>query len=214
MITAHKINEKIPRTRKSPLDYLSFTNTYSFFIAAVTPEEIQIIINSMKNGKAIGPYSIPVYLLKILSEYIAVPLCDIINDSFSSGVFPDLMKLAKVIPLYKKSSPENPINCRPISLLSVFSKIIEKLMHTRLYTFLEKYDILHSLQFGFRSKHSTLHALISLTESVKKTIDDGMFGCGVFIDLHLILLTTQFFFKKWNTMVLGHCIKLVYIILI
>ena len=56
-------------------------------------------------------------------------------------------------------------------------------MHTRLYTFLEKYNILHSLQFGFRSKHPTLHALISLTESVKKTIDDGMFGCGVFIDL-------------------------------
>ena len=128
--TAHKINEKIPRTRKSPLDYLSFFNTYSFFIAAVTPEEIQIIINSMKNGKAIGPYSIPVYLLKIMSEYIAVPLCDIINDSFSSGVFPNLMKLAKVIPLYKKSSPENPNSYRPISLLSVFSKIIEKLMHT------------------------------------------------------------------------------------
>ena len=85
--------------------------------------------------------------------------------------------------LYKKSSPENPNNYRPISLLSVFSKIIEKLMHTRFYTFLEKYNILHSLQFGFRSKHSTLHALISLTESVKKTIDDGMFGCGIFIDL-------------------------------
>ena len=108
--------------------------------------------------------------------------CDIINNCFSSGVFPDLMKLAKV---YKKSSLENPNNYRPISLLSVFSKIIEKLMHTRLYTFLEKYNILHSLQlqFGFRSKHSTLHASVSLTESVKKTIDDGMFGCGVFIDL-------------------------------
>ena len=92
----------------------------------------------MKNGKAVGPYSIPVYLLKILSEYIAVPLCDLINDSFSSGVFPDLMKLAKVIPLYKKSSPEDPTNYRPISLLSVFSTIIEKLIHTRLYTFLEK----------------------------------------------------------------------------
>ena len=81
----------------------------------------------MKNGKAVDPYSIPVYLLKILSECIAVPLCDIINDSFSSGVFPDLMKLAKVIPLYKESSPENPTNYRLISLLSVFSKIIEKL---------------------------------------------------------------------------------------
>ena len=126
----------------------------------------------MKNGKAVGP----VYLLKILSEYIAVPLCDIINDSFSGGVFPDLIQLAKVIPFYKKSSPEDPTNYRPISLLSLFGKIIEKLMHTRLYTFLEKYDILHSLQFGFRSKHSTLDALISLTESVTKTIDDGMFG--------------------------------------
>ena len=56
-------------------------------------------------------------------------------------------------------------------------------MHKRLYSFLEKYDILHSLQFGFRAKHSTLHALISLTESVKQTIDESMFGCGVFIDL-------------------------------
>ena len=117
----------------------------------------------MENGKAFGPYSIPVYLLKILSEYIAVYLCDIINDSFSIGVFPDLMELAKVIPLYKKNSPEDPTNYRPISLLSFVSKIIEKLMHTRLYTFLEKYGILHSLQFGFRSKPSTLHALISLT---------------------------------------------------
>ena len=57
----------------------------------------------MKKRKAIGPYSISVYLLKILSKYIALPLCDIINDSFSSGVFPDLMKLSKVIPLYKKA---------------------------------------------------------------------------------------------------------------
>ena len=119
----------------------------------------------------------------MLSEYIAVPLCDIVNESFSSGIIPDMMKLAKVIPLYKKNSPEVPSNYRPISLLSVFSKIVEKLMHNRLYSFLEKYDILYSLQFRFRAKHSTLHALISLTESVKQTIDESMFGCGVVIDL-------------------------------
>ena len=56
-------------------------------------------------------------------------------------------------------------------------------MHKRLYSLLEKYDILHSLQFGFRAKHSTLHVLISLTESVKQTIYEVMFGYGVFIDL-------------------------------
>ena len=94
-----------------------------------------------------------------------------------------MMKLAEVVPLYKKNSPEFSSNYRPISLLSVFSKMVEKLMHKRLYSFLGKYDILQSLQFGFHAKHSTLHALISLTKSVKQTIDEGMFGCGVFIDL-------------------------------
>ena len=70
-----------------------------------------------------------------------------------------------------------------MSLLSVFRKIVEKLSHKRLYSFLEKYDILNSLQFGFRAKHSTLHAFISLTESVKQTIDESMFGYSVFTDL-------------------------------
>ena len=99
----------------------------------------------MKTGKAVGPYSIPIFLLKILSEHIAILLYDIINDSFSSGVFPDMMKLAKVIPLYKKNTLEVASNYRPISLLSVFSKIVERLMHSRLYNFFEKYNVLHSL---------------------------------------------------------------------
>ena len=181
--TAKKINENIPRTKTSPLEYLSSQNESSFFISPVSHEEIKVIINSLKSGKAVGPHSIPIYLLKMLSEYIAVPLCDIANESFSGAIFPDMMKLTKVISLYKKNSPEVPSNYRQLSLLSVFSKIVEKLMHKRLYSFLEKYDILHSLQFGFRAKHSTLHVLISLTESVKRTIDKSMFGCGVFIDL-------------------------------
>ena len=67
--------------------------------------------------------------------------------------------------------------------MSVFSKIIGKLVHKRLYDFLELSDVIHPLQFGFRKKHSTAHALISLTEKIKKTIDDGNYGCGVFIDL-------------------------------
>ena len=137
----------------------------------------------MKNGIAVGPYSIPIFLLKIVSEHISIPLCGIINDLFSSGTFSNLMKLAKVIPLYKKNSPEFASNYRPISLLSVFSKITEKLMHAGLYKFFEDHYVLHPLQFGFRSKHSILYALIGLTESIKKTLDDGMFGSRVFIGL-------------------------------
>ena len=131
--TAHKINEKICCTRKSPSDYLSSKNNQFFFVFPVSPEEIKILINSMKNGIAVGPYSIPIFLLKILSEHISIPVCDIINDE--CGTFPDLMKMVKVIPLYKKNSPEFASNYRPISLLSVFSKITEKLMHARPYKF-------------------------------------------------------------------------------
>ena len=74
--TAKKTNENIPRTEKSPLEYLSFRNESSFFISPASPEEIKVIINSLKSGKVVVPHSIPIYLLKILSEYIAVLLCD------------------------------------------------------------------------------------------------------------------------------------------
>ena len=106
------------------------------------------------------------------------------------------MKLAKVIPLFKKGCSVTASNYRPISLLSVFSKITEKVMYKRLYDFLEKHSILYSFQFGFRASHSINHALVSITETIKNLLDNRKFGCGVFLDLqkafdtvnHIILL--------------------------
>ena len=97
-------------------------------------------------------------------------------------MFPNSLKHAKVIPLHKKGATDVPSNYRPISLLSIFSKVIERLMHKRLFQVFEYCNILHPLQFGFREKHSTVNALISMTETIKVTIDNGKFGCGVFID--------------------------------
>ena len=102
--------------------------------------------------------------------------------------FPDRLKVAKVITLHKKGATDNPSNYRPISLLSTFSKIFEKIMHKRLYDFLEVNKILHSLQFGFRQKHSTSHALISMTEKIRNSIDNGNYDCGIFIDLKRLLI--------------------------
>ena len=90
----------------------------------------------MKN-KSTGPSSIPVKLLKIALPVIINPLCKLINHSFITGIFPDAVKISKVIPIFKAGSTQD--NYRPISLLSIFSKIIEKLMHTRLYLFLEQH---------------------------------------------------------------------------
>ena len=74
-------------------------------------------------------------------------------------------------------------NYRPISLLSVFSKLIERLMYQHLFKFLEVHNILHNYQFGFRASHSVNHALISLTESIKHSLDNKKFGYGIFLDL-------------------------------
>ena len=130
-----------------------------------------------------GPYSVPIKLLKSISKPASESFTLIVNDSLSKGIYPSKPKTAKVVALYKKGASDNPTNYRPISLLSIFSKIIGKLMHKRLSKFLEINNVIHSLQFGFRRKHSTAHAPISLTERIKWTIDDGNYGCGIFIDL-------------------------------
>ena len=176
------IDKSIPRTKKSPMDYLKSRNPNSMFLAPISEQEIEIIIQSLNSKKAIGPYSIPTFLSKILSKYIAKPLSQIVNLSFEVGIFPDNSKTGIVNPLYKKDSAENPSNYRPISILSAFSKIIEKLMHNCLYKFLEEFELLYPLQFGFREKHSITQALLSLTESIKRSIDNGKSGCRVFLD--------------------------------
>ena len=143
-----------------------------------------------------GPYSIPVKLLKLLDNHISHSLSVLINDSFITGIFPSELKISKVTPLHKKGSNLDPNNYHLICLLSVFSKIYEKVMYARIYKLMENSQLFDSGQFGFRSNqsHSTNHALISITESIKNSISDGKFGCGTFLDLkrHLTQLATVF----------------------
>lgn len=97
-----------------------------------------------------------------MADIIVVPLCHIINLSFSTGVFPEVWKVAKVIPLHKGGSTEELNNFRPISLLSIFDKIIEKLMHVRLYSFFEDHQVFCKNQFGFKNKSNCAHSLIEI----------------------------------------------------
>ena len=99
-----------------------------------------------------------------------------------TGVFPSVLKTSKVVPVFKKDSESDYSNHRPISLLSNIEKILEKIMYKRLYTFLNNNNIDYNLQFGFRQQYSTSHALINITENIRKALDDGNIGCGVFVD--------------------------------
>ena len=125
--------------------------------------EVINIINTISTNKVTGPNSIPIDILQQIKISIAQPLVNIINLSYENGTYIEDMKISKVIPTFKdKGSDLECTNFRPISLLSYINKIIEKLMHERLYTFLEKYKCIYNLQFGFRRSHSTNHALLDL----------------------------------------------------
>ena len=97
---ASKIDDGISQTRKSPLDYLGRKSEFSsFFLSPTDTAEVEFIIAEFKNGKALGPYSIPCNLLKLLGPYISSALVILINESFTTGIFPDKLKVAKVIAL-------------------------------------------------------------------------------------------------------------------
>ena len=108
---------------------------------------------------------------------------ELFNLSLMIGVFPSVPKTAEVVPVFKKDSKLYYSNYRPISLLSNVEIILEKRMYKRLYTFLNNNNIIYNLQFGFRQQYSTSHALINITENIRKALDDGNIGCGVFVDL-------------------------------
>ena len=131
----------IPKVNKLPLEYLKNPVSNTFYLFPITPSEVEIQISNLKPGKSAGPYSLPVNILKIIRNVISVPLASLFNTSISSGVVPEKFKVANVVPVCKKDSQTNVSNYRPISLLSVFNKILEKLISNRLLKFLEKENI-------------------------------------------------------------------------
>ena len=172
---------EIRKVNITPESFLKSRNQFNFLITFFSVEELTTIINALDSKNSSGPSSIPTKLLVMIT--VIFPLCKIINTSFRTGIFPDALKIAKVIPVFRNGSTQELNNYRSISLLSVFDKIIEKLMYSMLYNFLEQHEILYSRQFGFRKQKSTAYSLSDITEKIKASIDDEKYGCGIFIDL-------------------------------
>ena len=118
-------------------------------ITAKNKEEIYKVISSLSINKSCRANSIPTKILHLVQDQISKHLATICNLSFSTGIFPTILKTAKVIHFHKKDSILEVSNCRPISLLSNVDKIFEKLMHSRLIEFLEERQILYYKHFGF-----------------------------------------------------------------
>uniref|UniRef100_A0A8C6LUY9 Reverse transcriptase domain-containing protein n=1 Tax=Nothobranchius furzeri TaxID=105023 RepID=A0A8C6LUY9_NOTFU len=155
----------------------------SIYLSPVSSDEIRNIINKCINKRSTDCDGLDITLIKNIIESIIHPLTYICNLSFATGTFPNRMKIAKVIPLHKSGDKHIFSNYRPISLLSQFSKILEKLYIARLDRFLINEEILNDSQYGFRTNHSTSMALMELTEEISEALDKKNHLISIFIDL-------------------------------
>ena len=131
------------------------------------------IVKSIKNTKSVGLDDISSRVLKLATNALSIPIASIINNSIKQNIFPEELKHAKVVPVYKKGAVDDPHNYRPISVLPCISKVFEKHICNQLQDFFNKTNILHSTQSGFRKGHSCQTALLHLVNKWATEIDKG-----------------------------------------
>src|SRR6266516_660556 len=141
------------------------------------------MINNIKNSGSAGPDNVPSSIIKHSKYAIADIFAYLCNLSFETGTFPDCLKMVKVIPLFKNGDKKFVTNYRPISLLNVFGKILEKLMCTRLDSYLTKYKLLYDFQFNFRRGYSCTLALIDVINTIQRELGNKNHVMGLFMDL-------------------------------
>ena len=127
-------------------------------------------------------YGISPKILKISERAITPVLTNIFNRSFQEGVFPTKLKYAKIVPIFKGGSKLDVSNYRPISLLPIISKVLERLMYNRLISFLEKYNVIFEHQFGFQKNKSTTLAIMDLYHKIIDSMENKKTPSCIFLD--------------------------------
>lgn len=155
----------------------------SFNFSPINADAVTKIINGLKCKSSFGIDGLSNILLKSIKEYISEPIALIINQSFRTSIFPDKLKIAKVLPLFKKGDATSLTNYRPISILSSVSKIFERAIHNQITEHLESHKLLHPSQYGFRKHYSTELAGVHLVDSIVKKLNDRYKSVGIFMDL-------------------------------
>ncbi len=154
-----------------------------FKLSHVTVEEVRKLIIGLSDATAVGVDGISPRVLKAALDPLSIIICRIINRSFDLGAFPDGLKIARVTPIFKDGDRGDPGNYRPISVLPAISKLFERVAHSQLSVYLNKYSILSKSQFGFRRNHSTETCCLSMLDQIYKKLDRGHIGGVVFLDL-------------------------------
>ena len=183
------IGSKLSRQITPPANHQNYTKSTqctisnSFFLREMTISDVLKYISQLNPKKANKSDCIPTIIIKNCALTLAPFLTKIYNRCIKDGTFPDTLKSAEVHPIFKKGDKSLMTNYRPISILSAFSKIFERHIHTELTKFITKFNILHPFQFGFRTNSSTEMALTQIIEEISENMQNGKITCSVFLDL-------------------------------
>ena len=178
-----KLKSKIPSKGNDYIKYIPLAVVNSFFLTPLCEEDVTREIKNMNPRKATGHDGISIKILQLCPDMFASNLTKIYNKSLETGEYPSALKVAKVTALFKGSTRYDINNYRPISLLSCFNTMFDKIVCKRLTSFLEVDEILYCYQYGFRKLHSTTLALIEFTDAIRRFLDQGQHVISVFIDL-------------------------------
>ena len=140
-------------------------------------------MRSLKSGKANGPSNIPTKLVKDASKFISQPLFQTLNSSITTGVFPDIWKVAKVAPIFETGTKDDLNNYRPTSVRCTISRIFEKIVHDKVVNYLVEKKILVQNQCAYRKLHSTISSLLKSTNDWLSNIDPKKVNLTLFLDL-------------------------------
>ena len=163
-------------------------------------QEVLGILNSLNTNKSTGPDDLPAKFLKLTALLIAKPLSLLFNKSLSLGIYPKEFKIANIKPIYKnKGSPSDPTSYRPISILSVISKVFERIVHKNIYDHITSNTLLSDKQSGYRKHHSTQLQLHYLTQNLYDSLDSGNDFTAIFLDI------SKYFDKIWHKGLLHKC---------
>ena len=173
----------IPNTSVNFTHYLKGSYMHSFVLYETNEDEITKLISELNPNKSCGIDLIDPFIIKQLAVPLAPILSNIFNKSMNTGRVPDKLKEAIITPVYKSDDRKSFGNYRPISILPIFSKILERIIYNRLLTYLDKMHILSSNRYGFRKNYSTYMALIELIDSLSHSIDNNEYTIGIFVDL-------------------------------
>ena len=131
----------------------------TFQLRPVHPDHVEAVVRNLKNSNAFGTDEIDTYTVKLVKSELLPVITHVINLSIVQRKFPDLWKTAKIIPLHKKGDTLDPKNYRPVALLPVLSKVLERIIFDQIMAYLNNYDLLHPNQHAYRANHNTTTAL-------------------------------------------------------